>query len=608
VIGFDGESITLTDLGSTNGTFVNGDALVKNTPVYLNPGQSFVAGRVSKFVVNFVEQPQYPTPRARSPIDGLPTEASPLTTSDSAIGFNANPDESRDGPLPISASSQEDAGGNFSKSIVKGIGGGQGFFGDSSDEFANDESGLLFANPPAVHGIELSGERPGPSQPPNPSISPPESSPPTDQQLPSENAAQDSNYHGSIAAPGDIDDIAYDFAPLAGDDSGVAQQPSLPNESSQQPRAAAVRPPEQSRPGPSEPAGEHSPSSPFASIQGSPPPATPTSVPPPQPTHVQDTNPPPQSPTPRIPPQGSIYSPGQAMPVPATPESPQPSIAGTGSIGLPNQLPLESTPQPNLGRIDESNAIPPGKQEFDVAEMPNGLFFHSGADESDLPLVLSALQQGFESIYCAHLSRVGIATGSPDPTITEKPVPETEESDTASNFETSENGPDESSFQSPFEDTETEYAIEPSGSAKPGCLAIQVGDPLFSWLPQETRRDFPVLLNEDEFQFEITDFWNRDALVCLFGSSARQLADHCQELVRMNLRTGKRGESLFGFCWPTLLHATLESQPQEVTDRIFQGGVAAFLLEDPQQKRAWYIISKSDLTELLVNSDFVRKN
>ena len=607
VIGFDGESISLTDLGSTNGTFVNGNALVKNTPVYLNHGQSFVAGRVSKFVVNLVGQPQYPTPQARSPIDGLRTEASPQTNSDSNIGFDAIPDESRDGPLPTSASSQEHAGGNFSKSIVQGIGGGRGVFGDGSHEFAKDESGLLFANPPSAHGIELSGERPGPSQPPSPQVSPPGVSPQDDQSLPPDNAAQDQNYHGSIAAPGDIDDVAYDFSPLAGDDASVGNQPPLANASPQPPPASPVRQPEQSKPGPSEPAEEHSPSSPFASIQGSPPLKTPNQVPP-QPTQSQDTHPPTHSPTPRIPPQGSIYSPGQAMPVAAPPESPQPSMTGAGSIGLPNQLPLESTPQPSLGRMDDSIAIPPGKQEFNVDQLTNELFVHSGADESDLPLVLAALQKGFESIYCAHLSRVGMVTGSPDPTMTEKPEPETGGPDDGSNFENLENGRDESSFQSPFEDTEIEPPGKPTDSSKPDSSALQLGEPLFTWLPKETRRDFPVLLSEDEFQSEITDFWNRDAIVCLFGSSAKQLADHCHELVRMDLRTGKRGESMFGFCWPTLLHATLESQPQKVTDLIFQGGVAAFLVEDPQQERAWFIISKSDLTDLLVAADFIRKN
>ncbi len=582
-LGFDGSAITLTDLGSTNGTFVGGHALVKGRPVYLSDGQSFIAGRVSKFVVSFVGQPSHPTPPAPAPAGGLVPGAPPPDPVPRQTNFGSSLFIEGDAPPQTPPSSPDSAGGNFSQSIVKGIGGGPGIGGDSGFGGATDQSGLLFANPSSPGGVKLGEEgfsgRPQHSGPSSPA-SFPEIPPDRPEFVDGDEQGFDSE--GSIAAPGDIGARDEDFPPLAGAESEPKQ--SATGASQQTPKPV-----------------EHSSTSPFASIQGVP--VSPIADRPTQPTG----NPAPDLPVPSSSSavyDGSICAPGQSNQAQTDSFFSEGSNADVGSILLPNQMPVDRPGHSRSPAPPKSTEVPPGKIGFVLRELSNGLFVHSGNDVSDLRLVLKTLQNSFESIYCVHVSRTGMVPSAVTPELDIAPQPEPGKPQAGDRVDRGDSNVEAANVQSPFENLSIEENA-PVAAPHPASSAIQFGIPLFAWLPEAVRRDYPILLTQEEFTFELNDFWSADAIVCLFGSSAKQLADHCLELVRTNLRTGKQEDGVFGFCWPSVLYSTLESQGEKAINRIFEGGVAAFLVEDPQQEVAWNIFSKSNLTEFLGAAGFV---
>ena len=133
---YDGQNLSLTDLGSTNGTFVNGHALT-HRPIILKNGQQFVAGRVSKFIVRFVGEPDRkadkkttpsiaPPPASRQP-QHSPPPSQPSNNFGSSIYQGGDqdvgtlPPEPKAGPAPPANS-----GGNFSQSIVSSYNDGPG--------------------------------------------------------------------------------------------------------------------------------------------------------------------------------------------------------------------------------------------------------------------------------------------------------------------------------------------------------------------------------------------------------------------------------------------------------------------------------------------------
>ena len=586
---FDGSQLTLMDLGSTNGTFVNGHALT-HQPIVLKNGQQFVAGRVSTFVIQMVVRQVIPEPNPDAKRSENPTPPVPGSNFGASVAGPGEQDPSTIPPVNLPpASSQNPAGasgnsgGNFSQSIVTEFGHAGG---------PTQPDSLLYSNPPSPAG------RPTPPQ----SGDAPNQLPPRPDDL----FVQD---HGSIAAPGGGFPVNQ-FPPLK-DANPQGPITSVPPREQNPPQLPGYKPGVET--GPVNPAEQ----SPFASVHSPQPttdqmpPANPVAPVPPDsvpgqprlrteiPTdHVGEDKP--LSTVP--PPSGSIHAPGQVPQTPIQHSSNFASIGTTSSIGMPHQIPVV---QPRRERPKEVQAeLPPGQVGVWVRQQMNGLFFHGGTEVTDLQRVREFLGTKFESLYCINLAQLGVVeeapSGSTEPTL--------EGHDSANSgsspFEDIDGGSPVS--DSPFEkiDEPRKSDDDPAEKAKPEPRTKRIGDPLFSWFPKDLRWEQPVLLTEEEFEFSLEEIWQQDSLVCFFGSSSKQIADHCHDLIRMNIRTGKQG-SMFGFCWPNVLDSALESMGEKLVARIFKGGIAAILLEDPQLEFAWNIVSKNDLSEKLVEAGFV---
>lgn len=611
VLEFDGNQLLLTDLGSTNGTFVNGHALT-HRPVILKDNQQFVAGRVSRFVVHFPEQTENkaeakttpsiaappavsetPTPRLPNPPRNPNTNFGASIYSADAGGPEPPNPMSPTSPAPPASSNNE--GGNFSQSVVTGF----------SDSAGPEQGSLLYSNPPSP--------TPSIAQPPKKRDAPASGLPDRGDLPPLPDQMVNEDY-GSIAAPGGKD--FPEFPPLGGAEPKVPLTQVPPEEERPMMPLPGFEPQQSASDMPAP--GEDSPAeSPFASIHQ----PVPAPTPGPAPIEVP-AEPPATSSTPELrqevptdqPPEtgspfqasGSIYAPGQdprapASEVPIAPAS-HSSIGSAGSIGLPHQMPVAQPRRETQAPIKAD--LPPGKIGFQVRQFDNGLFAFSGTDIEDLERIKGVLNAQFESVFCAHLTRAEIepvAEAAPEqaqqiqPDLGASPFEDIE--DEAPQEKT------ESGGDSPFEALDEEKP-EPAAEEPKKVATPKIGTPLFSWFPKECQWENPVLLTDAEFKYPLKDLWQMDALVCIFGSSSKQVIDHCHDLVRMNLRTGKQG-SMFGFCWPTVLDSTLETQSEKAIGRIFAGGIAAFFLEDPQEEFAWNIISRNDMTQSLIDSGLV---
>ncbi|MEM9942870.1 MAG: FHA domain-containing protein [Planctomycetota bacterium] len=624
---FDGDQLLLTDLGSTNGTFVNGHALT-HRPLVLKDGQQFVAGRVSCFLVRYSNEAQSKAEKKTTPsIAPPPSPVQPGTFPTTPTGnFGSSiysEGQSELDAMPGPSGAPDQAGGNFSQSIVTGYG-----VPRRPQIQARD---LGNAGPIGTPQSGLPTQQAGSSNDRSKSFDPAPMSqlPPRPEGHPAEAPLVED--YGSIAPPGGQGAAVTQFQPLGGDPKTPPNKPPL----------TAVPPDDDSQflPLPSasvEPGPEATPEqSPFSSIQ------TPTPQPmteiPVTPAEIK-TNPVNRSPggedlsSGGMPPYsiqqgslgsgsqvtGSISAPGQmgVAPVPTHSDPSSTQESNFASIGMPDQIHQPAPPRsPNNANVEQ--ALAPGQIAIWPRQQLNGIYFFGGKEIGDLERVRQFLVSKFDSIYCVNLAQLGIVEQKSDQEVAKDQStslakePE-ENSSPFGNFEDPVEGgqanknQDQGQSDSPFEET-------PADEAKPDKVAakkpeepktMRIGEPLFDWYPEEIRWENPVLLTEDEFNLPIDEVWNQDSVVCLYGSSAKQISEHCRELIRTNIRTGRSG-SMFGFCWPNVLDNALESMAPKFVARIFQGGVAAILLEDPQQEFAWNIISQSDLSNLLVESGFV---
>ena len=277
------------------------------------------------------------------------------------------------------------------------------------------------------------------------------------------------------------------------------------------------------------------------------------------------------------------------------------------SIGLPGHY-VEAPKRPTLQA--ETPLPVTQKTSFQVWQKENGVFFHAGSDIADLNKILQGFESQFEALYTLHLARTELE-------LEEQPAKTKEEAAMVQPGEkASEPAADESDSpfadDSPFSDSvgpppaaeENSNAAAPEESAP---LFQRLGDPLFHWLPKEARWGGPVLVNAEEMPAELADVWGQDAVVTFLGGSFDQMAGHLKSLVRTDIRSGKPSSGMFGFCWPNVLHATLETQSSKIIDRIFDlGGITAILIEDPMAEHAWILLGKMDLSEHLFAAGFAR--
>jgi len=663
-IAFDGAVIALTDLGSTNGTFVDGVALEKDRPVALRDGQRFIAGRSTSMVVQLIKLPPtaYPTPYEQLGNAGQPapsyrpfTHAPPAThTSASSpiqspfydstdFNIHTNPLLSRlpqgqppASPIPAPAQPTDSRAesGNFSQSIVSDYR-REPRLGNASEIGPSDQSSLLFNNFASAGSGELftSGisDDANNSRNASPSPLPPIESPTKVDQRPV-----------SPASPSPPHSLPAPVAPL----------PSRPP--TNEPVYGSIAPP-----GMGISAGTRA-----ADRASDAPPFTPLAIPPPRPasSNIESA---PSALSPFCQPSGQpaaasppnnldapevSFFPDQSTPV--HPRSPLGEIVSR-SVGMPGQVhepaPRLQAPQSADGQENVEAVVAAPSLPVEVKEFENGVYFYSGHQADALKVIIESFQKSYESLFIVDLVRAGF---EPEPLAEQAESSASSESKTLQVSEIDQHGNEstsasnepatleiqsiekadesESNFlesdgespfghprdsfdsattspadhQSPFEDDDGSVGSPfEHASAAPESRA-KVGTPLYHWLPTSAQRNGPLLLTADEFVgedfgIELAELWQSDALICLFGSSSKQLMDHSQNLVRMDLRTGKTGKAMFGFCWPSVLDTTLESQPEKTVDRIFAGGVAAIFMEDPQHEFAWRIASKLDLTETL---------
>jgi hypothetical protein len=101
-IRLDGQGYSIVDLGSINGTFVNGQRLTKNTPRPLHAGDTI---RIGDFTFTYEEE--YPTSRNdttnATPASGISTDAQSVPSPPNTIPFVRSSDDSSASPPPSEA-------------------------------------------------------------------------------------------------------------------------------------------------------------------------------------------------------------------------------------------------------------------------------------------------------------------------------------------------------------------------------------------------------------------------------------------------------------------------------------------------------------------------
>lgn len=587
-IEFDGLTLHVTDLGSTNGTFLDGRPLPPNTPVPVQDGQSFIAGRVSKFVVKFVGEKADVQPNRPTTPDLLgPPPEEPGSNFGSSF-FTSQPapgSPSSSGAMPE---------GNFSQSIRQ----------DFSDR--NPLLGNLTSSDSQLFG--QGGQR---SAPPPPATTPdPIASPPPPSSVGGHGYGSDIG--SSIAHPGmqgisDADSADYrdnDVIPA----DARAERPGrteieLPSAPKPPSAYEELSDAEMKTPSIYSPGGSVEQSHPTPPV--------------PEPTNT-DTTPQPAAPPAAASPFESIGYAGQSIASPAGDAAsppPAPSAPATesvspfsgsvsipqGSIGLPGQVHPQEVPRRRKTDLPTDAAPLVQKTSFHLGRHENGLFFHVGADLADLAALQAALQKKFETLFCVHLSRadIDLAAAPAEPPAAADDNPTTK-MDSDSPF----------ADDSPFDDEVGADSVAAPDAAPENSAAESappIGDPLFHWFPKEVRWGGPVLLKPAEMPCLLSELWEQDAVVTCFGGSFDQMADQLKSIVRTDVRTGKASESIFGVCWPSVLHSIVTTQSQQRVSRIFESaGISGVLIEDPTGESAWQLIGPVDLSELLLAVGFAR--
>ncbi len=264
----------------------------------------------------------------------------------------------------------------------------------------------------------------------------------------------------------------------------------------------------------------------------------------------------------------SIASPGVSYPEHAAPLSPAPS-----------------TPPP----FPESDVAPvtemaPAESAAKIQD--NGLYFHTGAKIEMIAQIISEVGKKLNPVFCVDMTRIS----SPESNQPTDALP-TQEAESGLDRETSENLSTGSNF-----DLEENNDSPIETTADPANKPPVVGTPLFDFLPKELQDNGPVLLTKDQFDISLEEIWHQDGLIVFFGKDVDQILSHLRRLLQTNIQTGKPSRAMFGFCWPSVLHSTLESQSRESVARIFDDCVSCILLEDPQERFEWNLVAQQDLT------------
>lgn len=307
-------------------------------------------------------------------------------------------------------------------------------------------------------------------------------------------------------------------------------------------------------------------------------------------------------------------SPKPPPPVPTHESSFSSSAVQSESIAIPGLIYSDPKPSPVQSVSVDSRKLNPFDQSIDsphdssadlglVSDPPpadddplqpdgvpdkarlNGLYFHTGEDLGQLPQLIEVISQNLEPIYCIDRTRLDFEAPPADVAGAFSDEPDLEK--------TTEN---DDSNRSAFDLDGDENQNEASVSSSIASETPPVGVPLFDFLPEGMRHNGPVLMTKDELDLPLEAAWNCDAVVVFFGQDPKAMVAHLKELVHINIQNGRIFKGMFGYCWPTVLHATLEGQGKDQVGRIFGDAVTCVLLEDPQQKFAWNLISQKNFS------------
>ena len=288
----------------------------------------------------------------------------------------------------------------------------------------------------------------------------------------------------------------------------------------------------------------------------------------------------------------------QAAPAPA----PNVSSPFSESIAMPGQVyeeqpthvaPIGNENPTTLGASTEQLGQVSGPAPERVSPVPdnrqsNGLYFHRGQELEVLPHLITELSSSLAPIYCVDFSRLDL------------PVVDSKAESVSPPTESGDSLPPEGN-QSAFDLEEDTSDSAPSTETTEPEID---GQPLFSFLPEGMQQNGPMLQCQDEFRLSLDMAWQHDAIVTFFGQDPNLMTSHLRELLHTNIQNGKRFKGMFGFCWPSVLHTTFESQGAEQVARIFGDCITCVLIEDPMQRHAWNLIARSDLSneiKLLAN-------
>ena len=561
-IEFTGANVILRDLGSTNGTFLNNHQLEPNRPYKLEEGQQFIAGRVSTFKFSFVRDlPSQRSESPRAPTSQQPDSRGPVRPTETSSNFGSSIYDVVT-PTPADTPSIGQYGSNsiFSVSITR--------------NFDNPTDSGIASPADAPSSVDRSINR---QQPSEAEYRGPRSFENVDRDAArgqSQSGGNEESHGGSIAGPGSYVSGPRNFPPL--------------EDPEKVPVAKEVDRPELEHPSFGQRKIAESDEISQDSVYG---------------TESESS----ANPTPFAREDGFDVEPQQ-------PNNQKIEARGhQGSIAVPGQMPAE--PRPVLGELPTQQ---PDASVYRTARLANGLFVHAGENVEDVALVLKSLQKNFETLFCVHPERAGIEAKLDEPAQTL----ESHEAETGSNFVEVDEAETGSNFVEGDEAVELDFqddspfAEDPLGAGEDedfssdsqAGVSQKLGTPLFDWMPDSTKWSNPVLLKNEDFSYEIEPLWQKDAVVCLFGESCESMTEHCRRLIKTNVRTGKIGDSMFGFCWPTVLDSSLQSMATDSVNLIYADCIKVFLLEDPQQQHGWCLFSQIHLGEILSNSGFFELN
>lgn len=124
-------------------------------------------------------------------------------------------------------------------------------------------------------------------------------------------------------------------------------------------------------------------------------------------------------------------------------------------------------------------------------------------------------------------------------------------------------------------------------------------DYVFGWLdPPVAAGVSPLVVSQEELPHwpQLVDqAWGKDAVVCLFSRMQKgPLLEHVQAACRSRQRGGEPGDAVMGYCWPSVLSATLAHSPAAVVQSLL-AGIEAVLVELPDLPETWQVFGPAEL-------------